>query len=315
MDLCEFIPEGPTVRRTVTPIRLVDKARKAICDGCFERPEGCWKAVQYGCEKARKEGFRNAKTCPIGLWDGPKTYHLPNIKTFVYTTAHQTARHERVRRFMDHAGFTDWQFFYGTNPSEELDGWGRGKDYWRYIPRDHARLLREHDAPLLILEDDIEPRDYQPDVTVPIGAEMVYLGGGRGGDRRGTEAARRNIKDEEIYRNHRHSFQIIDDDWMRIFGMWFTHAVLHINKAVMLEVADHLMKSRPIDTTLAIEQWRWNVVCRRVPMWWQNDGKHRSDTFDYNPRLEHVAVVERPPATTAEKRRSERHGTIAKRRR
>jgi len=215
---------------------------------------------------------------------------------------------------MADAGFSDWQFFYGTNNSDQLDKWGRGKDYWLYIPQDHAKLLRDNEPPLLILEDDIQPRDYKPYVAVPIGAEMVYLGGGKGGDSRGTKAAFRNLEDEEIYRNHQHSFQIIDDEWMRIFGMWFSHAILHINKMVMLEVADALGARRPIDTTLAMQQWRWNVVCRRVPMWWQDDGKHRYDTFDYNPNPERAEAVTRQPQNRQEILRAERRKAISRKR-
>ena len=48
--------------------------REDICRDCLDRPEGCWKTVEYGCEIARaKAGTEAAKTgsCPIGKFLTP----------------------------------------------------------------------------------------------------------------------------------------------------------------------------------------------------------------------------------------------------
>ena len=280
--------------------------RRAVCRDCSERPAGCWKAREYGCQRdylAAQDAALEAAACPVGKLQ-PGTIWLPGVKTFVYTMPWQTGRQERVRHMLDGYGFRDWQFFFGTQASAgSADGWGRGKDYWAYIPPDHARLLRENDAPLLILEDDIEPRDYRPTVAPPPGAEIVYLGGGRGGSPRGVRNAMRRLP--AMRPIHRYCYAPIDADWMRIAGMWFTHAILYVDRRAMLEVADALAGNRqPIDTTLAQQQWRWRVVCRRLPYWWQNDGHHRTDTYDYAPPPEQ-------PETLADRRRRQR----AKRRR
>jgi hypothetical protein len=71
---------------------------------------------------------------------------------------------------------------------------------------------------------------------------------------------------------------------MRIFGMLYTHACLWLDKAVMLDAADRIERSSAlVDNVLACEQWRWRVLCLKVPMFWQNDGhhKHKEKTYDY----------------------------------
>ena len=43
--------------------------RRQICHDCNERPAGCWKTREYGCQRAYREaGQRAAETadCPIG---------------------------------------------------------------------------------------------------------------------------------------------------------------------------------------------------------------------------------------------------------
>jgi len=211
--------------------------------------------------------------------DAGSGIYLPNVKTFVYTTpqskprgiAHE-ARRRRCLEIMTVYGFTDWRFFYGTSSSP----------YWVGIPKDHARLLRENEPPLLILEDDIEPRAFCANVTPPAGAEVVYLGGGRGGDMGGINAARH--AGLPLKRTYGYGYELIDADWMRVYGMLYSHAILWLDKRVMLEAAQLLdSQRRPIDGTIASAQWRWQTACRIVPMFWQRDGHHRGETFDYAP--------------------------------
>ena len=298
MDVLDILSNSnadPVPRIAPPNIVLKDQLRLNACAACPNYVEGRLNSCRviddnhsdlWNCVKSRHGRFmarlfKAESTCE--RWPEPVQYHIPKIKTIIYTTKHQTARHKRVRRLMDARGFEDWQFHYGFNPGSAVDGWGRGKDYWAYIPEEHAEMLRQYEPPLLILEDDIAERAYFDVVTPPLGADMVYLGGGRGGDRRGVYAAATRVP-EDIYPYYRYAYQPIDNTWIRIFGMWFTHAILHIRKEVMLDVAAKITaRVRPIDTSLAIEQWRWNVVCLRIPIWWQDDGKHYGDTYDYAP--------------------------------
>ena len=50
---------------------LLDR-RLAICRACVQRPPGCWKAVEYGCQKAYQEAARKAAetgSCPLHKLD------------------------------------------------------------------------------------------------------------------------------------------------------------------------------------------------------------------------------------------------------
>ena len=44
------------------------ETRKPICRSCLERPDNCWKAVEYGCAIKRATAERNALACPINKW-------------------------------------------------------------------------------------------------------------------------------------------------------------------------------------------------------------------------------------------------------
>ena len=72
---------------------------------------------------------------------------LLTVPTVVYTTdrQHCVARHPHVKGILDSSGFANWSFF-----------WGRPSiPYWNAMRSEYAALLREHEPPLLILEDDI----------------------------------------------------------------------------------------------------------------------------------------------------------------
>jgi hypothetical protein len=214
--------------------------------------------------------------------DSGEGIYLPGLNTVVYTApldsrrSHNVEkRRERCREILDGFGFTNWRFEYGTSHEH----------YWIPIPGDHARLLRENDPPFLFFEDDIEPRDFHANVNIPP-CHLAYLGGGRGGDRRGIVAARAHLPFPCTVRTaYRYGYTPLGRTWMRIYGMWFCHALLWLDKRVMLEAADLLERyHQAVDTTYALNQWRWLVLCRRIPLFWQADGHHYRDTYDYDPQ-------------------------------
>jgi hypothetical protein len=45
------------------------KLRKEICRECFDRPAGCWKAIEYSCQQRYREAQERAaieRACPLG---------------------------------------------------------------------------------------------------------------------------------------------------------------------------------------------------------------------------------------------------------
>ena len=169
-------------------------------------------------------------------------------------------------------GFTNWRFFFGRQT----------KPYNIGIPLDHAHILRHHEPPLLILEDDIRPLHYSPWVYPPDEFSMLYLGGGRGGDRRGIENAKQHgFAPKTAYH---YGYLPIDDRWMRIFGMWYTHAILYTTKEAMHAAADSMTRRQlPIDTNLALDHYRLPAACLYQPMFWQADRHHAISTRHYCP--------------------------------
>jgi len=137
---------------------------------------------------------------------------------------------------------------------------------------------------VLIVEDDIEEREFHADIVVPAGADVAYLGGGTGGDLRGIMAACKNLPGRPIKRCQRYAYEEINADWIRIYGMLYGHAILYLNdRALAMHAASIDSRDVPYDVSLSLDQWKWNAVCRTIPFWWQNDGHHKQETWHYYP--------------------------------
>ena len=208
----------------------------------------------------------------------PGGIFLPDVPTVIYTVegsprrrASFAWRRERCQQIMSACGFTNWEFFWGQ-PAQP---------YWAHHCREHAELLRSHDPPFLMLEDDLEVRLWEANVFPPAGAEVCYLGGFRLGPRDGVENGR--LAGLPLRWAYHYGYLPIDADWMRIAGMWGSHAILWLDLGCMREAADLLGRYRaPSDSVYGREQYRWNTVCQRIPTFWQNDGQHYRDTYDYD---------------------------------
>ena len=207
------------------------------------------------------------------------TIDLRTVPTVVYTVdKEQTAvphslRRRRIAEQLSALGTVNWRFFWGALTSP----------YWPTIGAGHAQLLRDSPPPLLILEDDCRPHCLQPLQLYPAQADLLYLGGGRYGWPQGIKNARDHGIDCKWGKHW--GWQHIDADWLRIFGMLYTHAILYLSKPVMLEVADFVDQSEePLDAVLAREQWRWQTMCKRTPCWYQDDGHHAPITRGFAPK-------------------------------
>ena len=221
--------------------------------------------------------YRRNLLFELPLLRRPEQLWLPDVPTVIYTAdgpcrrgGHHDGRRARCQAIMKHYGFTNWRFFFGRP----------GRPYWQAIVADWIQLLGSWDPPVLILEDDIEPRAFQPGIDVPTGSQVVYLGGGRGGESQGVRAG--GTIGLFPKKRWRYGYIDINHDWFRCFGMWYSHAILFLDRRSMTDLAVLLCAAdRPIDSVLARNQWRWNCVCRKVPMFWQNDGHHLAETYSY----------------------------------
>ena len=218
---------------------------------------------------------------------------LSQLPTLVYTIAANSARHQRVTRLLTGLGFTNWRFEMGTPKAP-------GEHYWQPIRADYIAMLRGHEPPLLILEDDIAPRQFVDAIDIPAGSDAVYLGGGVNGELKGAARARRNSGCLSAVATTSAS-SISGRDWIRIAGMYYSHAILWLTKPAMLRAAHSIetYANCQVDVVFALEQWRWTTLCRKTPMFWQDDGHHREETYDYFP-----PANRRTPAELRRRRRA-----------
>jgi hypothetical protein len=207
-----------------------------------------------------------------------RVFDLPAIRTIVYTAdkPHCRARWPRIDNIMKSLGVRSWSLFVGK----------AGNPYWQAIRPEYASLLRQHEPPLIILEDDIGLREFRPQIEVPADGEVIYLGGGGSWRNSGlVREGRRHHPELTIYRSGEIGFADLcpyNQEWVRVFGMFGTHAILYPDKRVMLEMADAIERhNEPVDVAFGRNQWRWNCLLRRVPMFYQNDGHNDAGTYSY----------------------------------
>lgn len=202
--------------------------------------------------------------------------YLPAVTTCVYTMPRFVSRQARVTKIMEAFGFHDWRFHVGTTTQ---------RSYLVDTRLDWARLLRENEPPFLMLEDDIEPLHFRAFADLPADADIAYLGAGTLGWGRAAKAAALEWGISPVHRMHGYCYQDYDKDWFRLFGMLYSHAILFLDKTVMLEASDLFIQYGEtvdgVDGCLQKHQHRWQVYCVKKPMFWQNDGHHLYDTRDY----------------------------------
>jgi hypothetical protein len=207
-----------------------------------------------------------------------QTLDLRQVPTIVYTVdieecpVPHSLRRQRVTEALSGLGVASVTFFWGR----------RCSPYWHNVGPDHAALLRNHPPPLLILEDDVLPHVLQPWIAYPEPADLLYLGGGIYGWPAGARRAR--AAGIRCAFGRYWGWQHIDRDYLRVFGMLYTHAILYLSRTAQLEVAEVIDQTDvTLDAALALEQYRWHCLCKRTPMWYQDDGHHSGITRNFAP--------------------------------
>ena len=218
----------------------------------------------------------------LGL-DG--TLHLPSLPTIVYTIPRNRPRQQRVAKMLESLGFKQWSFLQGKEG---------GNPYWRSIYPDFIPLM-DRGCPFLFLEDDIQliAPNYTPYVRVPKGAQAIYLGGTSNGDFSFIRELRRNCPNLRCSNNHGGHiktpmhFTDYDSDYIRVYNMHSTHAILFLDPAWCRHLKGELrrMQTRTaVDVVCAREQRAFKILCLKRPFWFQADGHNDRVTQAYYPR-------------------------------
>jgi hypothetical protein len=205
---------------------------------------------------------------------------LSQLNTIVYTIERHTERHKRVEEILTRLGFVKWRFFHGTP----------GNPYWKPIRNDYKSILESNVAPLLVLEDDIDlSPNYTNVISVPQDTDVAYLGAGKGGDHLGRLLAQRHLRFQGREHTMKYAFgyayESIDNEWMKLYGMLYTHANLYLTDNAMKGFARMIdtWSQVPVDVAFSRGMCQYNVVGRKQPLFWQNDGHHKEETYEYAP--------------------------------
>lgn len=218
---------------------------------------------------------------------------LAAIPTIVYTAGlgsrrdeEYIARRARLTRILTAYGFQDWRFHYGKTPAELAESdpnqYHGTLAYCAAHCRDHAQFLREHNPPLLVMEDDAEPAWPRSHFVPPAGAARLHIGGDWHGVDLARLLARKNRKD---WRRHgRYLWRPYNADWFWEAGMLAFHAVLWLDKTAMLAAADYLQrKTGAVDAVVSELDWKFPAAAPTRCWFWQNDGHNGAWSFDFVP--------------------------------
>ena len=201
------------------------------------------------------------------------TLDLRRVTWVVRTTTTDVVRKPRVADLFATLGVTDWRFDEAV-PT---------KPYWKDQRHQVAAILRSTATPFVLAEDDIAVRAWSNHVDPPRNADVLSLGGGRTRLRHGLMPAL--AAGFKLFFAHGYGYQPFNARWIRIFGQWYTHALLILNQRSALSIADALSATPgPIDSTTARLQHKYQWYCSVTPFLWQNDGHHEYATWDYAPK-------------------------------
>jgi hypothetical protein len=206
-------------------------------------------------------------------------YDLPSLSAVLLTVARNAARHPPLREFFGQHRYRDVRWVFGRPTSNHHAG-----------AREMAiQTLRSIRCPVLWLEDDARALPaYQDQIEAPDDAQVAYLGGmphgpsgvlrrhlreiGRSAALRGAEqclGGTRGPRHRAIYRD------TPDRRWVRILTMAGSHAILWLDDAVRLAMAESIEESaRMYDVAMALQQWRFLIYGLRAPWFYQDDGHH-----------------------------------------
>lgn len=209
--------------------------------------------------------------------------HLPSIKTFVYTIPKHIGRQNNISEMLTKLDFTNWSFKFGKESQDP-----NPKNHWQAMHDDWIEMFNTP-IPFLILEDDATLTEhYKPTIEYPLDANLVYLGGSSNGEitfLKEIQEAVNDLKYCEKIRKHQGwmVYSEYNDDYIRIYNMHSSHAMLFIDDYARLATQKALDTNRhmPTDLIFAYTMLNYKTYCVKRPLWYQQDGYNDFCTLNY----------------------------------
>jgi len=219
--------------------------------------------------------------------------NFSEIKSYIITLPENKEKIETTRQAMQSIGFNDPKIFLATkmNPGRT----GLVKSF-----KNLFNLIKDHDEPILICEEDIEinPSYSLEAVDIPDDADALYIGISKWGRSSGINPYW--DKNAESYIPNKQIFEGIvvkqvNSDIYRIYNMLSAHAVILINK----EYTSFLNKAISFaeingghqDIVRSTTMPYWNIYALNNPIFYQRDleqhtnfkiSELESDRISYN---------------------------------
>lgn len=154
------------------------------------------------------------------------------------------------------------------------------RPYYLGLAKGHLEALKCGKPPFLIVEDDarIIPGNERATIVVPNNADALYLGTTLFGRINGNTQYNSVIS------------SIHNDNLFRVYNMLAMHGVIYLTERYVehsikcfQDYVDnpHLLQDGPqwaSDNIIADTMWRYNVLCLRKPILYQDDGKANTCT-------------------------------------
>jgi hypothetical protein len=212
---------------------------------------------------------------------------LKTIKTYWINMSSNVERKTRMESLLSTLSFQNAEHFEGVklDPNSHIKD-GSGMATHTLL----KKILRENSFPCLVLEDDVEKTlVYKDCFDVPDNCSALYLGVSIGGAR-----------------GSRCVSTVVDENYMRVWNMLATHAVVYFDRKYVEEIVKRgewfLNNNVPYDIGIGEIHRYFTILTPTYPVFYQSDPKKTSKfdvewatRYQLHPLQDHLSSFEFPP--------------------
>ena len=189
---------------------------------------------------------------------------LKTLKTYWINMSSNVERKTRMESLLSTLSFQNTEHFEGIklDPNSHVKD-GSGMATHTLL----KKILKENAFPCLVLEDDVEKTlVYKDFFDVPDNCSALYLGVSMAGAR-----------------GHRCVATVVNDNYMRVWNMLATHAVVYFDRRYVEEIVKRgewfLNKNIPYDIGIGEIHRYFTILTPTYPVFYQSDPK-KASKFD-----------------------------------